>query len=51
MKVFLIGESIGNVVEQRRNNTLAVQEFYIRNDIGEMVPQYAFSAGDEDMFP
>jgi hypothetical protein len=36
-KVFLIGESIRNIVEQGRNNTLARQEFYIRNDIGEMV--------------
>jgi len=37
-KVFLIGESIGNVVEQRRENTLAIQEFYVRDNLGEMVP-------------
>ena len=50
-EVLLVGESIRNVVKQGRNHTLAIQKFYVRNDIGEMVSQDAFPAGDEDMFP
>jgi hypothetical protein len=48
--MLLIGKAMGHVVKQNGWNMIAIEEFYIGNNIIEMVSQDTFPTGNTNRF-